>query len=164
VEVVALKTPFKQWLDTITVVAGIPHFQHPKDENIQYDYIPWFEISKGEELNKVQKKAINKIRTQEIFVNTVDQLTIFCENKGISRESTVPYESKISEEVGFMLVNIFPVLNNLRGPSYFMYYVTEEKGVLRLWIHNGDMDWMVRCSGQNKPEPIPEQDGDDKDE
>ena len=158
VETVPIKTQLVDWYLNNSYIEGDVVFQHPEKEDVSYTYTPWFTVDNGEELNDIESTAIKIVRTDKIVFETDKLLSISCENKQITRDYGEEFNSTVKSIEKMILVNIFPVLNNLKGKTEFLYYVTKAKGALRVWIHNGEMDWMSRCPAKvNAPDESDDQ-------
>ena len=145
VETVPIKTQLKEWYAHNNYVNGDVVFQHLNKENLHYEYKPWFTIANGENLGDIESTAIKIVRTDRVVFDTDTSLGISCANKQITRDYDEEFIAEVKSVEKMILVNIFPILNNLAGKTEFLYYVTKATGALRIWVHNGDMDWMTRC-------------------
>ena len=140
----------KEWLKMITVVDGSPALQ---TETAVGKFIPWFDAN-GDLLNKIEDLAFRKINISgDVLYETnpeTNTITISIDNKELRRSKVIKItDGKVHTKNAIELPIIYPILNSVKGLVNFYTYVTT-KGVLRVWVKNGETDWMAGIDNLKK--------------
>lgn len=150
VEVVPFRKGVRQWNEWhIYFAEQRVVFSDGKSET---SFIHWFDCEKSEDLKAVAETVQKFVRSDTVvFITTGESLTVYCADTETKRHYQDEFDEGVTiiDPAEFTIGYVFPVLKNLSGPVEF-YYILNAKGLLRLWIHNGNIEWMVRY---NDPQP-----------
>jgi len=120
-------------------------------KDVQYDYIYWFDVEDGSILNEITDTAQKLIRTDIVEMETVGDLRVKCENLDFARNYEDTFDVSPETNAKFVVGYIFPIISSISGLTQFYYKVTS-RGYIRVWIHNEDVDWLVRYNVQQPDE------------
>ena len=140
IDVIPSKERVELWDKYNVYEDGVVKF---RSKDVEYDYTYWFDIDDGSVLHDIVDTAQKLIRTDVIEMETVGELRIRCENEDFKRNYEDTYEITPEANVKFVVGYILPILSNISGLTQF-YYKVSNKGYLRVWIHNDEIEWLVR--------------------
>ena len=138
------KTPTKDledWFTNNTFKDGTITTTDPKGNSI---FTHWFDIEDCSELNKLYKIGLKRVKVDDLVFRTENnKLFVSCDNKAISKGFDDDIAVKSYIDVNNTMDHFYPILTALDGRAEFYYYINS-KGVLKLFIRNGAIEFMLR--------------------
>jgi hypothetical protein len=153
-KVTANVKPLNDWIDCHVYVDNTIVYKDTEKPENTYKYIKWFNITAPVELVDVAKIIQKRVSSNLIKMVTKDNILIISAgNKQSNRnyKTLIDVESLINTEKD--VANIFPVLANLSTKTEFMYHDLVS-GKSRLWIKEGDTQWMIKFGERTEKEEV----------